>query len=383
MSLLKLTSKERLSRQAKGLEVDQIPSIGGWINGAKNLAEIAGISIDEYLSNPVKSVVKANLKLGVDGVVMPVIPDNVEEIRHGGVAIDSDHLGVEPEALFEDAEKLPDSEKEVLKTFDYVVEERKLRYYFEDIFKNWGGIEPIPNFWDIGGHFPLYHLYGYEAFLMACSLYPEAVGKIWRTRSIHSRERAKILVKLYKEYNLVPLMFCGEDLCTQKGPMVSPQFLREYYFPTVKMINESLVNEGIRLIHHCDGDIRPVVQDFLDCGFSGLQGFQYEYGVDPFEFKKMRSAMGQELLFFAGMSVTYTLPFGTLEDVRNEVEYLVDYTDDGNNMFLFTSNVTGVEVPVENIIEAYRFVKEFRRTKQRTLKWSDWPWRTTRLKLER
>lgn len=375
MSSVKLTSKERLTRQARGLEVDNIPSIGGWINGVNNLSEIAGISVEEYLSNPEAGVVRANKALGVDGVVMPIIPDNVKEIRHGGAALDSDHEGAEPEDLVELADSLPDTEKDVLSTFDYVTEEKALRNYFENIFQNWQGIEPIPNFWDLGGHFPLYHQFGYEAFFIACALYPDAVNKIWHTRSLHSRERAKILSKLYKEYNLVPLLFCGEDLCNQKGAMVSPEFLRKYYFPTVKMINEPLVNEGIRLIHHCDGDIYPVVRDFIDNGFSGLQGFQYEYGVDPYKLKEIRSSMGEELLFFAGLSVTYTLPFGNLQDVRNEVEYIVDYTDGGENMFLFTSNVTGVEVPPENIKEAYSYIRQFNPSKQHVKKWVDWPWR--------
>ena len=79
-----------------------------------------------------------------------------------------------------------------------------------------------------------------SAFLMACSLYPEAVGKIYWAKSLHSRQRARILAALYKEYDLVPLMFCGEDLCNNKGPMVSPAFLRQHYFRTVRMIIEPL-----------------------------------------------------------------------------------------------------------------------------------------------
>jgi len=374
-----LTSKERLIRQVRGLEVDRIPSLGGWINGAENLARIAGISLGEYLANPEAGVIKANRILGVDGVVMPVIPDNAQEIRHGGAALDQDHDGAEPEDLLEYADQLPESDKEILKSFVPAVEEQKLRDYFDHMHTQWVGIEPIPNFWDIGGHFPLYHQFGYQAFFMACALYPDAVHKIWHARSLHSRERAKILVRLYEEYDLVPVMFCGEDLCNQKGAMVSPEFLRRHYFPTVKLINEPLVNAGIRLIHHCDGDIRPVVQDFLDAGFSGLQGFQYEYGVDPYELRRLRSSQGEELLFFTGLSVTYTLPFGSLEDVRREVEYLLDSTHGGKNMFLFTSNVTGVEVPPENIMEAYRYLREFdpSTAEKHSVKWRDWPWRLT------
>lgn len=353
----KLNSKERIARCARGEETDGIPSIGGWINGVEKIACIAGLSIKEYMTDPLGAVVKANLALGADGMVMPVVPRSTEEIRSGNAAPESRHAGIEPEALLEKAEQLPENEKEILSTFNAAEAEKQYRDYFETAFSRWGGIEPIPNFWEIGGHFPLYYEYGYAAFLMACALYPEAVGKIWRVKSLHSRERAKILAKLYREYELVPLMFCGEDVCNNKGPMVSPEFLREHYFPTVKMIIEPLVDQGVRFIHHCDGDIRMVAQDFMDMGFSGFQGFQYELGVDPYELKKLRSGKGEEPLFFAGLSVTKTLPFGKVEDVLEEVEYLLDFTDGGHNMFLFTSNVVGVEVPPENIIEAYRYIK--------------------------
>ena len=56
-----LTKKERLARQARGQEVDRVPSLGGWIGGARVVAEIAGISTDEYLADPMAGVVKAGI----------------------------------------------------------------------------------------------------------------------------------------------------------------------------------------------------------------------------------------------------------------------------------------------------------------------------------
>ena len=181
-------------------------------------------------------------------------------------------------------------------------------------------------------------------------------------------------MKLYREYELVPLMFCGEDVCNNKGPMVSPTFLRKHYFPTVQMIIEPLVDAGVRLIHHCDGDIRPVVDDFLAIGFSGLQGFQYELGVDPCELRQKRSRLGEELLFFTGLSVSRTLPFGTSADLRAEVDYFVDCTAGGQGMFLFTSNVSGVEVPPENLIAAYQHVKTIAPGRENARPMRSWPW---------
>jgi hypothetical protein len=368
-----LSPKERILRQIRSEEVDCIPTIGGWIEGVKNLAKIGGIRVEAYLADPMAGVIRANRALAVDAMINPVVPQRIDEIRTGMV-VDAPFQGIQPEAILAAAEALPDRETVILSSFDAHVEENRYRHYFERAFRSWEEIVPIPNFWEIGGHFPLYVDYGYQAFMMACALYPEAVGRIWYAKSLHSRERAKILVKLYREYDLVPLMFCGEDLCNNKGPMVSTAFLRKVYFPTVQMIITPLVEAGIRCIHHCDGDVRPVVDDFIRIGFSGLQGFQYELGVDLYELRQKRSLLGETLLFFTGLSVSRTLPFGTLEDVRDEIDYFIDATEGGQGMFLFTSNVAGIEVPPENLQFAYRYVRGNDWKRKREKKWHEWPW---------
>jgi len=370
---MQLTAKERLIRAARGQEVDRVPAIGGWIGGAPVLAEIAGCTKEQYLADPYRAMVMAHKALDVDGMVSPLVPKQWDQVRSGSL-LEEGFSEAEPEDLLKYADSLPDKESEILRDFDAQRAERQLRDYFETAFAQWDGIVPVPNFWEFGGHFPLYWQFGYIAFLSACALYPEAVGKIWWAKSLPSRERAKILVRLYREYDLVPLLFCGEDLCNNKGPMVAPEMLRERYFPTVRMITEPLADAGIRLVYHCDGDIRPVLNDFIAAGFSGLQGFQYELGLDPYEFRRLRSLRGEELILFAGLSVSRTLPFGTLQDVRDEVDYFYDFSDGGRGLFLFTSNVTGYEVPPENIRTAYRYIKTLNPQQPHAPKHRHWPW---------
>lgn len=377
---MKLTPKERLKRAARGQEVDRVPTIGGWIGGAPVVADLAGCTKEQYLAEPYRATIRANKALGVDGMVSPVVSTQWDQIRTGSI-MDENFGEVEPEDLLAYADSLPDKESEILQDFDAKRMEREFRDYFETAFTRWDGIVPIPNFWDLGGHFPLYGQFGYIPFLSACTLYPEAIGKIWWAKSLPSRERAKILVRLYAEYDLVPLLFCGEDLCNNKGPMVSPDMLRKHYFPTVRMITDSLVDAGIRLVHHCDGNVLPLLNDFIAAGFSGLQGFQYELNLDPYEIRRLRSLRGEELIFFAGLSVTCTLPFGVPQNVRDEVDFFLDFTDGGRGLFLFTSNVTGIEVPPENIRTGYHYIKTLN-PQQHVNKHRHWPWISngTRLK---
>jgi hypothetical protein len=80
------------------------------------------------------------------------------------------------------------------------------------------------------------------------------------------------------------------------------------------------------------------------------------------------------MLFFVGLSVSRTLPFGTAQDICDEVDYFLDFTEGGKGMFLITSNVSGVEVPPENLQLAYRYVKEWDPAQTRTARWRRWPW---------
>lgn len=365
--------KQRLLNQIRGEPVDRVPSLGGWILGVRNLAAIAGISVEEYLRDPLRGVIRANHVLDVDAIVPPVVPTDIDSIRAGSLQ-ESKFVGVEPEALKERADAIPDTERKVLTRFNPPETERRYREFFELHLRQLDGIELLTTLWEAPANFSLYFQYGYEAFLSAAALYPEEVGRIWWEDGLLARERNRIVVRLMKEYDVIPMLFCGHDICVNQGPMCSPEFLRAHYWPHAKASLEPFVEAGIRIICHCDGNVMPIADDMIDAGFSGFQGFQYECGVDPFELKQKLLDRGIAPLFFTGLSCTRTLPFGSQADVIEEVEYFLDVTDGGRGMFLFTSNVTGVEVPTDNLIAAYRHLAAQDPKKPRACKRRRWPW---------
>ncbi|MBI4027424.1 MAG: hypothetical protein HY360_20735 [Verrucomicrobia bacterium] len=370
-----MTRKQRLLNQIHGDATDRVPMIGGWNLGVKNLATLAGINVAEYLQDPFRGVVRANQALGVDAVVMPIVPTDVHSVRSGSLQ-ESHFENIEPEALKERADAIPDTEREALARFDPIEAEKKYREFFESHLSKLDGLEWITTLWEAPANFSLYFQYGYQAFLAATALYPEAVGRIYWEDGFLSRERNRIIVRLMKEYEVLPILFCGHDLCLNQGPMCSPSFLRKHYWPHAKTSLEPFVEAGIRIIGHCDGNVMPLVDDMIAAGFSGFQGFQYECGVDPCVLKERLVARGIAPLFFMGLSVSRTLPFGTTADVIAEVEYFLDVTDGGKGMFLFYSNVTGVEVPTKNIQAAFRHLASYDRKKPRpsASRRRQWPW---------
>lgn len=373
-----LTVQERLTRLARGQEVDRVPLIGGWFHGVRNLAKLAELTPEEYLSDPLAGVLKAHRALGVDAMISPIVPTELEQVRTGHV-LEDQFKRMLPEMLLKRAHQIPDTPAKVLAAkFKAAEVEANYRKCWDEIRRRWGDMVYLPNHWELVANFSLYFEYGYEAFLAATALYPEAVGRIYWEDAILTRARNEIIVKLYREYALPPILFCGHDICDNRGPMCSPSFLREHYWPHARYSLAPLVEAGIRVIHHCDGNVMPNVDDMISAGFSGFQGFQYECGVDPWMISEKRSSQGEKQLFMAGMNITRTLPFGTVDDVIAEVDWCLDYAGGGQQLLFFTSSSIGPEVPLENVVAGYHHARTFRdfgRTAQRR----PWPWSTRQL----
>lgn len=338
--------------QITGKDVDRVPLMGGWFHGIDNLARLAGISVAEYIENPVSNLIKANRGLGVDCMISPLVPVSSGDMRTDHV-LQADFADTTAEHVKALAESIPGSAAEVLAEFDIEAAEAECRREIETQQAEMGDIVWIPTFWEITPAFELFGTFGYEAYFLAIALYPEAVARMYWASGVRARASGEMVIRLYKEYDLPPICFMGPDICNNKGPLCSPDFLREHYFPHVKHCLEPFVEADIRVVRHCDGDVMPLISDFINAGYAGFQGFQFECGVDPWEIVKHRTVTGRELIFFAGLNVTHTLPFGTIEDIAEEIEYVLDFTDGGRQLFFFTSSAIGPEVPLESIRYAY------------------------------
>jgi hypothetical protein len=232
----------------------------------------------------------------------------------------------------------------------------------------------IPTHWEAQPNFMLYCRYGYEAYLSAIALYPAAVGKVYWADGIQARARNERLIKVMREYDLPWLVFCGQDFCSGQGLMVSPRFLDDYYWPQARRALEPLLDAGVRLIFHCDGNAMPIVNSASACGWSGWQGFQYEFGVDPYRLRELRGRQDRAPLFLAGLSVTRTLPWGQPEDAAAEVEWIMEYSNGGEGLFLFTSNVITAEAPPQNVLAAYRHLDRLAPGWGAGAAPREWPW---------
>ena len=349
--------RERIDCVIAGGKPDTTAVLGGWIADPNLLVGAAGVSRDEYAANPMANMVKAHRNLGVDALitVMGLDLDRwriVDEHSYIG-----SHLNDDFDAFTRQVEALPDAH-EIEAGYDL---DAGYVQFFESVGAvqaQCGDIVYMPAQWDAGARASWFQTYGYENFFMLIALRPDLAAKLFRIGGAHGHNKGRVLARAVKDGIYPKAVLLGEDICAQRGPMISVDFLREHYAPALAHGLSPLLAAGIRPVWHCDGNVMPMLPMLFECGIQGLQGFQPECGMLIEELVKLKTREGNKLLIFGPMSVTTELnvlpPDGIAALVRRHVQLCRDAAD----LVYFTANTINPDVPLNNLLTMYRTLKE-------------------------
>jgi hypothetical protein len=193
-----------------------------------------------------------------------------------------------------------------------------------------------------------YSSYGYEQYFAAYALYPDVMERHFELQADVALRNNRAAACAYTQGDLPPLYRLDHDMADSRGTLIRPESLEQIWFPHLARCIEPLVKADVRLLWHCDGNLMAMVPRLLDCGVSGFQGFQYEDGMDYEKICRMRDRQGRELIIIGGVSVTRTLPFGSPDDVRREIDWLVTHGP-RTGLFLGGSSSIAPGTPYENL----------------------------------
>jgi len=215
----------------------------------------------------------------------------------------------------------------------------------------------MPAQWSAGAKVSWYGSYGYENFFYVIGLYPDRAQKLMEVGGAQGRCQSRLVAKAVSEGLYPPAVLLGEDICTQRGPMISPDFLERYYAPQLRYGLEPLLGVGCRPVWHCDGDVRPMLDFLIDSGVQGFQGFQPECGMLLEEIVQRRTRDGEPLIIFGPLAVTTELPVCAPEEIFSKVKRAIEICRDNASLVIFTANTINPDVPLENILAMYEAIK--------------------------
>lgn len=155
------------------------------------------------------------------------------------------------------------------------------------------------------------------------------------------------------------VFLCGTDFGTQTSQFCSVRTLRNLWFPYYKAVNDWVhANTKWKCFKHSCGSVEKFIDSFIEAGFDILNPVQCSAaGMEP---AALKAKYGDRIVFWGGgVDTQKTLPFGTPQQVREEVLRRCEIFAPGGGFVFDAIHNIQAGTPVENIVAMLNAVHEF------------------------
>jgi len=184
-------------------------------------------------------------------------------------------------------------------------------------------------------------LRGYEQLMRDMAGDPERANRVLDIPFDYHMTITQRLVKLG-----VDMIWLGDDVGGQNSMLMSPRMWRTYLKPRMARLIASLrtINPEIKIAYHTDGVVYPIIPDLIEIGVDVLNPIQ-PLAMDPV---KLKEEYGDRLCFWGSIDIQQTIPFGTPDDVRNEVLQRLKTIGRGGGLLIGPTHNLQLDTPLEN-----------------------------------
>lgn len=155
-------------------------------------------------------------------------------------------------------------------------------------------------------------------------------------------------IKIIKHISGYPIdgIYFGDDWGGQRGLLMSPDMWRKFVKPHVKNMYDQAHEQGYDVFNHSCGNISLLLEDLIEIGLNVFNPFQPE--VMDIE-EVMRKYRGK-LAYYGSISIQKTLPFGTREEVKREIEHRLHVAEKYGGLIPSPSHDMPPDIPLENTL---------------------------------
>ena len=200
---------------------------------------------------------------------------------------------------------------------------------------------------------------GMEAFLLNMAMYPDFARALLEKIAGYCKTlMGRFLDELGDNVDIIKI---GDDLGTQESLMISPQMYRDLLMPIhADFIDFIKARTSAKIFFHSCGDVFPLIEDFIDIGVDILNPIQTSSGKMS-NLAALKKRFGRNIVFCGGIDSHRVLPYGSVEEVRQEVRRVIDLLGPGGGTMIGAVHTVMNDVPPENILAMVDAVEEFGR----------------------
>ena len=206
-------------------------------------------------------------------------------------------------------------------------------------------------------------IFNMETYLMQMGIDPEGTLALSEKLCDLHLQRLDLWLPAIKDD--IDVVLFGDDLGSQRGPMMSPAMYRKYFKPFHSRLwrRAKEIAPHLKVQLHCCGGVEPILNDMIEAGLDAINPVQITCtGMSP---SHLKSKFGGRITFWGGGCDTRSiLPSGTPDDVRKHVLEQLDTfvprnpdgTFPGGFVFQQVHNIMA-NVPPQNIVAMFDAVR--------------------------
>lgn len=164
-------------------------------------------------------------------------------------------------------------------------------------------------------------------------------------------ENTKRLLEKVAGRGSVMLVYVAEDLGGQTDLMMSPRHIERFLVPGMKKMIGLARSAGAFVFHHDDGSCRRILPRMIELGIDILNPVQWR--CPGMEREGLKRDFGGRLVFHGAVDNQFTLPFGSVGEVRREVLDNLRILGEGGGFILGPCHNIQPLTPVENVLAMY------------------------------
>lgn len=208
--------------------------------------------------------------------------------------------------------------------------------------------------------FPLeraFAMQGMDVFLLNLAINPEfAIALLEKTASLCKELMEPFLAEMGDQVDIIKV---GDDLGTQESLLISPKMYRDILKPIhADYIDFIKQRTDAKVFFHTDGDVVPLIPDFIEMGIDILNPIQTSAGKMA-DLASLKKKFGKNILFCGGIDTHRVLPAGTQEEVRQEVKRVIEQLGENGGYMVASVHTIMNDVPPENVLAMVDAVEEF------------------------
>lgn len=182
---------------------------------------------------------------------------------------------------------------------------------------------------------------GMENLLMYYVLHPQVVHDLARITTDFDLAAIDIAAQIGIDVITVP-----GDLAGEETTMMSPEHYREYVKPYHKILVDYAHKRGLKIVKHSDGNVWPILDDFIEVGFDGIHPIQPQC----MDIGEVKEYLFEKACILGNIDCRDLLPSGSEEEVEKTVKETIEKAAMGGGYIISSSNSIHPGCKPENYI---------------------------------